>query len=316
MPLTGVDVSGHQTKATLAAWLPKVAFVIAKASEGVGFADPMHASHVTDARASGKLVGHYHFARPDTTMGLGPQGDATKEAGSFVSIAGARPGEVMVCDFEPYNQPIDMAIAPEWILAFTAEVTRLTGAPCWLYGDGSMLGRVLAAASATQAAALRRLPLWKALPGTSSPGSALGWPAITCWQRLWQPVDQNTFYGDADTWRSLGIPAPTTTTQEDDMPLTPDDAKTIWQADIIPSPTGDKANPYWQPDSYLQWIFKRADAAARDSASALAVVKAMAAAGKALTADQIEAASKTGAAAALDERIADATAVLTVTPGA
>jgi GH25 family lysozyme M1 (1,4-beta-N-acetylmuramidase) len=200
MTLAGIDVSNFQTSATLAQWLPKAAFVIVKASEGRTFKDPRHDAHVAAARAAGKLVGHYHFARPDNNP-------AMLEADAFLAAAAARPGEALVLDFEPYNHPIDLAIAPEWILAFAARVTNRTGAPCWLYIDGNMGQQVLAKANAVQAEALRRLPLWKA---TYAPtyGGTMGWPTVTCWQFTSSPIDRNTFYGDAATWGKLAIPSP------------------------------------------------------------------------------------------------------------
>ncbi len=39
------------------------------------------------------------------------------------------------------------------------------------------------------------------------------------------------------------------------MPITPDDARTIWAADVIPSPTRSPANPNWRPDSYLRELY-------------------------------------------------------------
>jgi GH25 family lysozyme M1 (1,4-beta-N-acetylmuramidase) len=200
MTLSGIDVSNHQSSSTLADWLPKSSFVIVKASEGRTFKDPSHDSHVASARAAGRLVGHYHFARPDNNTGQA-------EADFFVATAKARPGEVLVLDFEPYNHPINMAYAPEWILAFMARVEFLTKAPCWLYIDGNMGTKVLGQATVAQAVAIRSRPLWKATYG-STPGNLLGWSMLTAWQFTSAPVDRNTFYGNADTWKRLGVPSP------------------------------------------------------------------------------------------------------------
>ena len=91
-------------------------------------------------------------------------------------------------------------------------------------------------------------------------------------------------------------------TQGDDMP-TPRD---LWGY--------DGADGKYPMDAWRIVRDGRAFAAqaARDSAAALAIVKAQAAKGAALTADEIEAAAKAGAKAALDEEIAGATVNLNV----
>src|SRR5690242_18120562 len=58
--LNGVDISGHQTDATVTEWLPLVDFVIVKATEGKGTTSAAWAPRVALARGAGKLVGHYH----------------------------------------------------------------------------------------------------------------------------------------------------------------------------------------------------------------------------------------------------------------
>jgi GH25 family lysozyme M1 (1,4-beta-N-acetylmuramidase) len=222
--LSGVDVSSHQTSTELASWLPRSSFVIVKASEGRTYVDKSHDVHVAAARKAGKLVGHYHFARPDNN---GP----TAEAEHFVATAKPRPGDVLVLDFEPYRRDgsglpsIDLGVAPEWILGFMARVEQLTKAPCWLYIDGNMGRQVLAKATAAQADAMQSRPLWKATYG-AAPGSLLGWSTLTAWQWASSPIDRNTFYGDASTWRKLAVPTPPKPpTQEDDM--TPEQAKQL-----------------------------------------------------------------------------------------
>lgn len=210
MTLAGIDVSYAQTAKTLTSWLPRVAFVIAKASQGIRIADNMHASHVVAARKAGKLVGHYHYAEP-------AKSSAAAEARFFLAAAKPQPGDVLILDFEPYNQNGRVADYPEWVLAFTAAVKAATGAPCWLYVNGDWGNQLLAAATAAQDAAIRALPLWKAeyhggkygAPRGANPNSLLGWSTWTAWQHTDVPLDTDLFNGDAAAWRALAVPTPT-----------------------------------------------------------------------------------------------------------
>lgn len=107
--------------------------------------------------------------------------------------------------------------------------------------------------------------------------------------------------------------------EEDDMP-TPAE---LWRADIIPSPDGNASNPTWRPDSYLRETFRQARAASTATRELTAQVAALTALvsqiaasqpGQTLTADEITAAAKAGAASALDEKITGAEVTLEVQP--
>ena len=104
MALAGIDISGHQSDATVAEWLPNVDFVIVKATEGKGTTSASWAARVKLARDAGKLVGHYHYAWPEN-------GGAV-DAAHFLAVVGAIPGEVAVLDFEPFGQTSPAASWP------------------------------------------------------------------------------------------------------------------------------------------------------------------------------------------------------------
>jgi hypothetical protein len=126
---------------------------------------------------------------------------------------------------------------PEWVIGFCNRVKEQTGASCGIYLNNWFMTTILAQASPAQQAAIRAIPLWKAAwpadPATG-PGSLQGWPVLTMWQ--WTDkqgtlgIDRDIFYGDASTWRALGVGAPTTPTTppEEDMPLTDDDIRRVW----------------------------------------------------------------------------------------
>lgn len=279
MTLLGVDVSSFQSVTTEKNWLPKIGFVLVKSTESTNYANPLHDAQVAAARATGDLVGHYHYAHPGANT-------AAAEAAFFLAHTTLRPGDVVALDYENLNSRAANPAA--WVCGFINAIVKATGVKPWLYLSDYWMGNVLASATAAQADLIRSCPLWKAgnhdayvSSPSASPGSLHGWATLTAWQWSSSPLDQNVFYGDAATWHALAIPgahAPTTpTTQptEADMPLTIDDARTIWRSDIIPSPTRDPANPSWQPDSYLRQIYLQVQQANVQVAALSAAVEAL-----------------------------------------
>ena len=96
--------------------------------------------------------------------------------------------------------------------------------------------------------------------------------------------------------------AATLAPQEDDMPA----PKDLWDYRI----TGPDGKFSATAAAWLSYANDKAGQAARDAGAALAVVKALAAKPQGLTAEEIEAAARAGAQAALDERIDNATVTL------
>ncbi|MEV1049674.1 GH25 family lysozyme [Streptomyces sp. NPDC049887] len=115
MPLiNGVDVASYQSTTYDTTGLD---FVFVKATEGTTYSNPKMSAQVTRARSARLVVGFYHFLRAGNPKG---------QAGYFVNRAGARPGEILACDWEtapdgsyPSNAEKD---------AFLREVKRLAPA--------------------------------------------------------------------------------------------------------------------------------------------------------------------------------------------
>jgi GH25 family lysozyme M1 (1,4-beta-N-acetylmuramidase) len=61
--MNGIDISEHQRNINLS--LVQCDFVIVKATEGKTYTDPQFLKHIESARNLGKLLGFYHFARPE-----------------------------------------------------------------------------------------------------------------------------------------------------------------------------------------------------------------------------------------------------------
>lgn len=127
--LPGIDVSHWQETID---WTQVAAsgqgFVIAKATEGLTFDDPMYATNKAGATAAGLAFTAYHFARPDATPG-----DAVAEADHFVQVAQLGPGNLRpVLDVERTGG-LDSAALTQWALAWLAEVTARLGVKPMVY---------------------------------------------------------------------------------------------------------------------------------------------------------------------------------------
>lgn len=220
MALNGYDIAGVNGSGIITTALTG-AFTIVKASEGQSFTDPLHDSFVSQLRGRAKLVGHYHYGRPDTK----DTSDAVKEADHFIAAAKARTGETMWLDFEKSETADQRVDWPEWVIAFCDRVKARTGAACGVYWSDWFINRVLENCTVAQAAKIRTYPLWKAgnnnayvIDPSAGYGSIHGWPVLTCWQ--WNDnqgsigIDRDIFYGDGAQWKALGVGAPT---QEDTL---------------------------------------------------------------------------------------------------
>lgn len=187
--------------------------VIIKATEGVGYTDPDCDANFQQAKAAGKLLGVYHFARPDGN----PNG--ADEADWFVSqVRGYLNDAVLVLDWETGNTG-----NVGWAKAFLDRVFELTGIRPWIYMSQSV------ANSHDWSSVWGDYALWVAAYGTNqvhngySPStniSANGNWNICAWQYTsnghlpgWgSALDLNVFYGDAASWHKYAgkadVPAP------------------------------------------------------------------------------------------------------------
>ena len=121
--LKGIDISMWQSVGT-----GDLAddFVIVKATEGNGYTDPSCDAHYQRAKSQGKLVGAYHFARPD----LGNSAEA--EADWFVSQIQGYIGEaILVLDWEVQQWRTD------WAKAWLDRVYAKTGVKPLIYMSAS-----------------------------------------------------------------------------------------------------------------------------------------------------------------------------------
>lgn len=128
----GLDISSYQKNIDLKKG--KYDFCIVKATEGFGYKSPSFNMFVNELSKLDKLMGFYHFARPDLNKGyLG----MIKEAQYFVStleLSNLIGKGILVLDWE--TEPMDNQ---ELVTAWLHEVKRLTGITSFIYGSSSKL---------------------------------------------------------------------------------------------------------------------------------------------------------------------------------
>lgn len=197
----GIDVSHHQADAGAVdfakAYAAGVRFCYVKLTEGESYRDPAAAALWQGARASGMLVGGYHFAR----FGKDPEKQAAHFAGFLAELGG---GELPpALDAEPSAAdwkagPPSVAQVRDVCRRFLIELKTLTPAMPVVYtapafADEHTLGSFLGS-----------YPLWVAHYGVKAPRLPRGWGRWAIWQELGDkgrcpgfpgPVDINQFNG-------------------------------------------------------------------------------------------------------------------------
>lgn len=213
-PQYGVDVSGHQTLAQTQAAVddPSNAFVIVKATEGMGGKNSLYASQ-RDA-AGRKFLGAYHFAWANQ--------DPLKEAANFLTYAALKPGEMAFLDVENWgtgSHPTPEMLATSWAtrvgfaLAWLDEVRAKSGAVPVVYANWDWIKNLRLAATSAQWARLTAYPLWLAdYSGTGGKHSTVtskdgtspdSWP-IVLHQYLVDTLDRN-YTPDLAALRALAV---------------------------------------------------------------------------------------------------------------
>lgn len=238
MTVYGVDTSHHQALGDFARMKAsgRCDFLFAKATEGVGWADPQYAASRAGAKAAGMLFGSYHFARP---------GDPRAQADYYLKVAAPAAGEVPVLDVE------DTAIpdAGNWSAAWCARVKQVTGAAPMLYTYPNYLAthdfRPVVALGcplwfADYSDPLNSIAPWSsyAVRQFTDKGSVPGQPGT---------LDCNSSPLTLDQLRAFAVGA-----QEDDMPLTPDDLKAVAKAVWSDYPIGQRGG--YGPANAATWL--------------------------------------------------------------
>ena len=201
MTLNGIDISNWQRGIDLS----KVPcdFVIAKATEGIGYVDKSCDGFIQQALKLGKKLGFYHFARPTN--------DPVREADFFYNNCRGYFGKgIPILDWESGNTS-DVAWAKRWL----DRVYQLSGVKPVIYMSESVVN-----ANNWSAVAAADYGLWVAKYRDNNPdynysmANAGARPKVKWWKFycMWQwtstgrlngysgNLDCDVFYGDGSTW--------------------------------------------------------------------------------------------------------------------
>ena len=107
--MNGIDISEYQQNINLS--LVACDFVIVKATEGKTYTDPCFFQHINNAKKLGKLLGFYHYARPENNR---PE----EEVQNFLNAVGSYLGEgIPFLDWESAGK-YDTTWAKQWLDIF------------------------------------------------------------------------------------------------------------------------------------------------------------------------------------------------------
>jgi GH25 family lysozyme M1 (1,4-beta-N-acetylmuramidase) len=177
--LEGVDISHYQgtiNYAQVAAAGKR--FVIAKATEGIGYTDPTWTKNLAAATAAGLKVTGYHFARPD--------GNPTKpaqEADWFVSQLALAPGMIVPALDLERSGGLSPTALQAWVGAWLSEVYAKTGVRAMIYASPSFWHTALnnTAVFANQGYTVLWIAHWR-VSQPSVPANNWGGHGWTFWQ--------------------------------------------------------------------------------------------------------------------------------------
>lgn len=168
--IKGIDVSRWQGEID---WVKvsktDVKFSFIKATEGIGYVDPMFRRNALGSDAVGLKVGFYHFLRPDN-------GKPEEEAQHFVDTVRGFKYEWLVCDVEnSYGK--DKNAVTAYTQKWLEVVEKKTGKKPLIYTYVSFAQTYLSSA-------LTKYPLWLAhYVSGSKPSSKTPWgDNWVCWQ--------------------------------------------------------------------------------------------------------------------------------------
>lgn len=180
--LEGVDVSHWQgTIDYVQVRASGRQFVIAKASEGVGYRDPNWTTNRSAVPAAGLRLGAYHFARPDGNPGVD---GATAEADWFVSQVQLVSGMLVpALDLEVHGT-LTVSQLTDWVKAWLQEVYAKTGVRPMIYVSPSFWRTYLGDTRwfADNGYKILWIAHWTTATAPSVPGSNWGGHGWTFWQ--------------------------------------------------------------------------------------------------------------------------------------
>ena len=174
----GIDIYNYHKNIDLTAG--KYDFAIIKATEGVGFKDNSFHKFAVQLTKLNKLIGCYHFARPDLNTSVSGMENEADWFINTVKSEGLLNKAILVLDWE--TEPMDRE---DLLNAFILRVENQTGITPFIYGSKYKLN------SWKNWWAINHCPIWMALwpslsrpsagidPGFTKPDKTVNW---TIWQ--------------------------------------------------------------------------------------------------------------------------------------
>ena len=187
--LNGIDVSSYQAKLNVSTY--PCDFVICKATEGTGYVNPFCDIHYQQAKSSGKLLGVYHFARPDT--GNSPEAEADYFLRNITGYIGEA---ILALDLECTG----WQKYSEWSKKWLDRVYEKTGIRPLFYSSGDGFANFKDMLNAGN------YGVWVASDGNWYDGTT-----IVIKQSVYDDLDHDVFYGDATAWHKYANPSGTST---------------------------------------------------------------------------------------------------------
>ena len=130
----GMDLSNYQRKINLEVGKDKYDFCIIKATEGIGYTDNSFYNYVEQLTRLNKLIGCYHFARPDLHQTIDGMQSEANYFYMQIDKAGIIGKAIIVLDWE--KPPFENE---ELIMSWVNKVEDLTGVKPFIYGSKSKL---------------------------------------------------------------------------------------------------------------------------------------------------------------------------------
>ena len=183
--LKGIDVSSHQKNMNVSTY--PCEFVICKATEGTGYVNPFCDVHYQQAKSSGKLLGVYHYARPDT--GNSPEAEADYFLRNITGYIGEA---ILALDLEC----ADWQKYSEWSKKWLDRVYEKTGVRPLFYSSGDGFENFKNMINAGN------YGVWAASDGNWYDGTT-----IVIKQSVYDNLDHDVFYGDAAAWHKYANPS-------------------------------------------------------------------------------------------------------------
>lgn len=195
MAIRGIDVSSHQGIIDWAKVPSEIQFAFTKATEGTNYTNPTFARNWEGIKATGRVRGAYHFARPSEN---GPTEEANYFLQAIQNVGGLKEGDLIALDMEDTEHSGDLY---PWTLAWLKYVEENTGLKPFLYS-----GRwYMEPHSLLNRPALAEYGLWYAAYQAELPPAPSAWPFVAIWQYgdterlpgINGPVDTDEFNGDS-----------------------------------------------------------------------------------------------------------------------